>query len=178
MRTQNTFQNVFVILKISFVETPSVTTSIGTTEIKLNNPNLSNTNITNTMKKIIQLLLNIHANDGELWVNDLYVFVNGYKHKPVPHVQKALDQGLIEEYGNYFILTKEGQEIVDYTQRPVTRIIKDLNEMNARFTKDIQDSKDAEMKVQARVFSVKKKTVEYILGPICYHARHNFSDNN
>lgn len=127
------------------------------------------------MKEIIKLLLNIHANDGELWVNDFYVFVNGYKEKLVPYAQKAIDQGLIEEYGNYFILTKEGQEIVEYTQRPVTKIIKELNEMNARFTKDIQDSKDADMKLQARVFSVKKKTVEYILGPICYHARYDFS---
>lgn len=133
------------------------------------------------MKDIIKLLLNINASDEGLWANDLHrsqgIFVTDTSLYQ-PHVQQALDQGLIEEYGNYMILTKEGQEIVDYTQRPVTRIIKDLNEMNARFAKDIQDSKDAEMKVQARVFSVKKKTVEYILGPICYHARHNFSDNN
>jgi hypothetical protein len=135
------------------------------------------------MLEKIKTLVSIANTDGDgLWINDCYKSQGLYETDTSAlqdRYQVLVDEGLVEIFEDYLVLTDKGDEVINFMQLPYQHMIKGVQEYQAHYVQVRNEYLEENAPTHSLdIVNQRLVGVEHVLGPVAHNSKWNYSPIN
>lgn len=135
------------------------------------------------MLEKIKTLVAIANTDGDgLWIEDCKKSQGLYETDTsalMDKYQVLVDEGLVEIFEDYLVLTDKGEEVINFMQLPYQHMIKGVQDQQAHYVKSRENFlKKGDLSNALQIVNERLVGLESVLGPIAHNSKWNYSPIN